>query len=123
MARWILAALLLAVPVYAANKGCPKGTIASQSATGPNPDIIIPSASSLSVQASIVTTGTATVIVEQSCDGGTNWAKVAGSDMALDVAGTKSMVMTYTAPACWFRTNITTCTACTNVRPAYGCGR
>jgi len=120
MGRWIFAVLLLASPLWAANKGCPSGSFATQSATGASADaLVVSKAASLAVQ-STMTAGTgATVILEISCNGGTSWAKVANSDMAL-TSGTPSFAVSLLAPTCRYRTNVTVCTACT-VAVAYAC--
>jgi len=119
MGRWIFAALVLAAPVWAASKGCPSGTLATQSATGPSADYIMAGGKSLVVQ-TIETAGTATVILEISCNAGTSWAKVTNSDMALPALG--SLAVSVLSPACRYRTNIQVCTSCT-VQAVYACGQ
>jgi len=120
MARWIFAVLLVATPVLAANKGCPSGSVANQSATGASADaLVIAKSGSLAVQSTMTAGTAATVILEISCNGGTSWAKVANSDMAL-TAATPSVAISLLAPTCRYRTNVTVCTGCT-VAVAYGC--
>jgi hypothetical protein len=118
MARWIFAVLLLATPVWAASKGCPTGSLTAQTATGANVDYIMAGGKSLVVQTT-ATAGTATVIVEISCNNGGSWAKVTGSDMALPAAG--SLAVSVLNPACRYRTNVTVCAGC-NVAAVYACG-
>jgi len=120
MARWIFAVLVLASPVLAANKGCPSGSFANQSATGANPDFVIGAGKSLAIQTT-ATAGTATVIVEISCNSGTSWAKVANSDMAIAAAGPASLAVSVLQPVCRYRTNVTVCSGCT-VQTVYACG-
>jgi len=121
MGRWILAALLLASPVFAVTKGCPGGTFATQSATGASTDFLQVSGKSLAlVVQTTMTAGTgATVIVETSCNSGASWAKVANSDMAL-TSTTTSLAISMLYPMCRYRTNVTVCTGCT-VQAVYAC--
>src|SRR5215471_7330286 len=62
--------LLVATSAFAATKGCPSGTLspAPATTTGPTTDVVIARAApALVMQAS--GTGTATVVMEMSCDG------------------------------------------------------
>jgi len=121
MGRWILAVLLLATPVLAANKGCPSGSFATQTTTGASTDVLVVQGKSLAlVVQTTMTAGTgATVIVETSCNSGASWAKVANSDMAL-ASGTTSLAISMLYPMCRYRTNVTVCTGCT-VQAVYAC--
>jgi hypothetical protein len=119
MTRWLLIGLLCAAPAFAANKGCPTGSFAAQSATGASADSLAGQGASLAIQ-SVAIAGTATVIVEMSCDNGAHWAKVANSDMAITT--TTSLAVSVLAPVCRYRPNVTVCAGC-NVSVFYACGK
>jgi len=100
----------------AATKGCPSGTLspAPATTTGPTTDVIVARAApALVMQAS--GTGTATVVMEMSCDG-TNWAQVTNSSMSVP----PSQVVSVLQPACTYRANVTACTSC-SVTVIYAC--
>jgi hypothetical protein len=54
--------------------------------------------------------GTATVVVEMSCDGA-NWAPVQNSSMSL-AAATPSQAVSLLQPTCTYRANVTACASC-----------
>ena len=121
MGRWILAVLLLAAPVYAATKGCPSGTFANQTTTGPGADFLqitgrIPG---LTLQSTMTAGTAATVTIEQSCNAGASWAHLTTVDMAL-TSTTATLAVALVNPVCRYRANLTTCTSCT-VQVAYAC--
>jgi len=108
--------LLVASSATAATKGCPSGTLAPAPATttGPTTDVVIARAApALVMQAS--GTGTATVVMEMSCDG-TNWAQVTNSSMSVP----PSQVVSVLQPTCTYRANVTACTGC-SVTVVYAC--
>src|SRR5215813_139872 len=108
--------LLAATAAHAATKTCPSGTLAPApiTATGPTTDIIIARAApALVMQAS--GTGTATVVMEMSCDG-TNWAQVTNSSMSVP----PSQVVSVLQPTCSYRANVTACTTC-SITVVYAC--
>jgi hypothetical protein len=110
----VLAALVSSA--HAATKTCPSGTLspAPATTTGPTTDIIIARAApALVMQAS--GTGTATVVMEISCDG-TNWAQVTNSSMAVP----PSQVVSVLQPTCSYRANVTACTGC-SITVVYAC--
>jgi hypothetical protein len=112
--------LLLPAPASAATKACPSGTLAPApaTATGPTTDIIIAKAApALTVQATSPA-GTATVVVEMSCDS-TNWAPVQSSSMSL-AAATPSQAVSVLNPTCTYRANVTACASC-SVTILYSC--
>ena len=100
----------------AATKTCPSGTLAPApiTATGPTTDIVVARAApALVMQAS--GTGTATVVMEMSCDG-TNWAQVTNSSMSVP----PSQVVSVLQPTCSYRANVTACTTC-SITVVYAC--
>jgi hypothetical protein len=105
----VLAALVSSV--QAATKTCPSGQLGGTlTTTGPTPDVLIARAApALAVQATSPA-GTATVVVEMSCDG-TNWAPVANSSMSL-AAATPSQAVSLLQPTCTYRANVTACASC-----------
>jgi len=108
--------LLAATAAHAATKTCPSGTLAPApiTATGPTTDIVIARAApALVMQAS--GTGTATVVMEMSCDG-TNWAQVTNSSMSVP----PSQVVSVLQPTCSYRANVTACTTC-SITVVYAC--
>src|SRR5215475_7638822 len=108
--------LLAAAPLHAATKTCPSGTLAPApiTATGPTTDIVVARAApALVMQAS--GTGTATVVMEMSCDG-TNWAQVTNSSMSVP----PSQVVSVLQPTCSYRANVTACTTC-SITVVYAC--
>lgn len=115
----ILLVLVLAASALAANKGCPSGTFTTQTGTGGNADSVAATTSSLAVQA-ITTAGTATVILEISCNAGTSWAAVTGASMTL--ATGVAQAVSVLGATCRYRTNVTACASC-NVQTWYACGR
>jgi hypothetical protein len=121
MTRWLLIGLLLATPALGANKGCPSGSFATQSATGASADVLVVQGKSLAlVVQTTMTAGTgATVILETSCNSGASWAKVTNSDMAL-TSTTPALAISMLYPMCRYRVNVTVCTACT-VQAVYAC--
>lgn len=113
---FVLAALVGSAT--AATKTCPSGTTGPLTATGPGPDIFIARAAPAVVVQSTATAGTATVVVEISCDG-SNWAQVANSSMGLTGPG-NSQAISILQPACTYRANVTACASC-SVTVAYAC--
>ena len=116
-AKFVLASFLLAASAHAATKPCAVGGSLAPSpatATGPTTDVInAKGAPALVMQAS--GTGTATVVMEMSCDG-TNWAQVTNSSMSVP----PSQVVSVLNPTCLYRANITACTTC-SVSIVYAC--
>jgi len=109
----------LAVSVSAATKPCAVGAALAPSpatTTGPTTDVISAKAGTpaLVMQASS-TAGTATVVMEMSCDG-TNWAQVTNSSMTLP----PSQVVSVLSPTCLYRANVTACSSC-SVSIVYAC--
>src|SRR5215475_1675182 len=108
--------LLVGTAAHAATKTCPSGTLAPApiTATGPTTDIVVARAApALVMQAS--GTGTATVVMEMSCDG-TNWAQVTNSSMSVP----PSQVVSVLQPTCSYRANVTACTTC-SITVVYAC--
>src|SRR5215475_3793589 len=102
--------LLAATAAHAATKTCPSGTLAPApiTATGPTTDIVVARAApALVMQAS--GTGTATVVMEMSCDG-TNWS----------MSVPPSQVVSVLQPTCSYRANVTACTTC-SITVVYAC--
>jgi len=116
-AKFVLASFLFAASAHAATKSCAVGAPLAPSpatATGPTTDVInAKGAPALVMQAS--GTGTATVVMEMSCDG-TNWAQVTNSSMSVP----PSQVVSVLNPTCLYRANITACTTC-SVTIVYAC--
>ena len=118
-AKFLLPLILtvLASSAYAATKTCPSGTLAPTPATttGPTTDIIVARAApALSLQA-VTSAGTATVALEQSCDG-TNWGQVTTMNLTATAGGVTSVQN----PACSYRANVTACSSC-SVTVTFGC--
>lgn len=112
----VLAALVASA--HAATKTCPSGTTGPLTATGPAADVFLARAAPALVVQSTTSAGTATVVVEISCDG-SNWAQVANSSMGLTGAGV-SQAVSVLQPACSYRANVTACSSC-SVTVAYAC--
>ena len=117
-ARFVVPLLLISAlgTAAAATKACPSGTLAPapMTTTGPTTDVVIARAApALVMQAS--GTGTATVVMEMSCDG-TNWALVTNSSMSVP----PSQVVSVLQPTCTYRANVTACTGC-SVTVIYAC--
>jgi|SRR5215475_1512500 len=114
---WPLIFAALVSTAGAATKPCAVGGSLAPSpatATGPTTDVInAKGAPALVMQAS--GTGTATVVMEMSCDG-TNWAQVTNSSMSVP----PSQVVSVLSPTCLYRANITACTTC-SVSIVYAC--
>jgi len=103
--------LLVASSAAAATKGCPSGQLGGTlTTTGPTPDVLIARAAPALVVQATSPAGTATVVVEISCDG-TNWAQVQNSSMSL-AAATPSQVVSMLQPTCTYRANVTACSSC-----------
>ena len=103
--------LLVATAAGAATKTCPSGQLGGTlTTTGPTPDVLIARAAPALVVQATSPAGTATVVVEMSCDG-TNWAPVANSSMSL-AAATPSQVVSMLQPTCTYRANVTACSSC-----------
>jgi len=103
--------LLVATAAGAATKACPSGQLGGTlTTTGPTPDVLIARAAPALVVQATSPAGTATVVVEMSCDG-TNWAPVANSSMSL-AAATPSQVVSMLQPTCTYRANVTACASC-----------
>jgi len=118
-AKFVLAAVLIAGSAHAATKTCGVGASLAPSpatTTGPTTDVISAKAGTpaLVMQASS-TAGTATVVMEMSCDG-TNWAQVTNSSMSLP----PSQVVSVLSPTCLYRANVTACSSC-SVSIVYAC--
>jgi len=95
----------------AATKTCPSGQLGGTlTTTGPTPDVLIARAAPALVVQATSPAGTATVVVEMSCDGA-NWAPVANSSMSL-AAATPSQVVSMLQPTCTYRANVTACSGC-----------
>jgi hypothetical protein len=111
----VLAALVSSA--HAATKACPSGTLGPTpiTATGPTTDVIIARAAPALVMQANSTAGTATVVMEISCDG-TNWAQVTNSSMSLP----PNQVASVLNPTCTYRANVTACTGC-SVTVVYAC--
>jgi len=108
--------LLVASSALAANKTCPSGQLGGTlTATGPTPDVVVARAAPALVMQANSTAGTATVVMEMSCDG-TNWAQVQSSSMSLP----PSQVVSVVSPACTYRANVTACSSC-SVTVLYAC--
>lgn len=104
----------------AANKTCDGSTLTPSplTAPGPTPDVINGRAvPGLLVQV-VRTAGTATVVLELSCDDVT-WAPVNNGAVTVDAA-TPSAAMSVLAPACTYRARVTACAAC-SVKILYAC--
>src|SRR5215475_4125167 len=114
-AKFLLPLILtvLASSAYAATKTCPSGTLAPT--PGPTTDIIVARAApALSLQA-VTSAGTATVALEQSCDG-VNWGQVTTMNLTTAAGGVTSVQN----PACSYRANVTACSSC-SVTVTFGC--
>jgi hypothetical protein len=111
--------VLVASSALAATKTCPSGQLGGTlTTTGPTADVLIARAApALAVQATSPA-GTATVVVEMSCDG-TNWAPVTNSSMSL-AAATPSQAVSLLQPTCTYRANVTACASC-SVTVLYSC--
>jgi len=109
--------LLAATAAHAATKSCASGTLTSSplTATGPTPDVVLARAAPGLVLQATTSAGTATVVMEMSCDG-TNWAQVQNSSMSLPPSGVASVL----SPACTYRANVTACSSC-SVTVVYAC--
>jgi hypothetical protein len=101
----------------AATKACPSGTLTATplTATGPTTDVIIARAAPALVMQASSSAGTATVVMEMSCDG-TNWAQVTNSSMTLPPSQVSSVLQ----PTCTYRANVTACSTC-SVSVIYAC--
>ena len=111
--------LLVASSAVAATKTCPSGQLGGTlTTTGPTVDVLIARAAPALVVQATSPAGTATVVVEMSCDG-TNWAPVANSSMSL-AAATPSQVVSMLQPTCTYRANVTACASCSTT-VVYAC--
>jgi len=122
--RRILGALVvvavLAGAAHAANKSCDATTLTPtpQTATGPSADSFYARAVPALLVQVVRTAGAATVALQVSCDDAT-WAPVGNGTVMVD-ATTPSAVVSVLSPTCSYRTNVTTCAAC-SVRVLYSC--
>jgi len=109
--------LLVASSTRAATKTCPSGTLTATAltTTGPTADMVIAKAVPALVLEAISSAGTATVVMEMSCDG-TNWAQVQNSSMTLP----PNQVVSVVSPTCTYRANVTACSSC-SVTVLYAC--
>jgi len=108
--------LLVASSAIAATKSCPSGQLGGTlTTTGPTADVIIARAAPALVLQANDTAGTATVVMEMSCDG-TNWAQVQNSSMSVP----PNQVVSVVSPACTYRANVTACASC-SVTVLYAC--
>lgn len=105
---------------HAATKPCPGGTLTASplTATGPTTDVVVPRAAPAFLIQAVRTAGTATVVLELSCDG-VNWAAVQNGSVSVDGTTTTAAV-SVTAPACTYRANVTACASC-SVTVLYAC--
>src|SRR5215468_9382275 len=111
--------LLVATAAGAANKSCPSGQLGGTlTTTGPTPDVLVARAAPALVVQATSPAGTATVIVEISCDG-SNWAQVQNSSMSL-AAATPSQAASILSPTCTYRANVTACAGCSTT-VVYAC--
>src|SRR5215468_8567971 len=120
-AKFLLPLLLIyaAGTATAATKTCPSGQLGGTlTTTGPTPDVLIARAAPALVVQATSPAGTATVIVEISCDG-SNWAQVQNSSMSL-AAATPSQAASILSPTCTYRANVTACAGCSTT-VVYAC--
>jgi len=108
--------VLVASGAFAATKTCPSGQLGGTlTATGTTVDVLVARAAPALVMQATSSAGTATVVMEMSCDG-TNWAQVTNSSMSLPPSGVASVL----SPACTYRANVTACASC-SVTVLYAC--
>lgn len=121
-AKFVLPLLLLGAvhDAAAATKSCASGTLtpSALTATGPSPDALLARAAPAVAFQAVRTAGTATVVLEISCDG-TNWAAVQNGSMAVDGTTTTAAVSVL-SPTCTYRANVTACSSC-SVTVLYAC--
>ena len=121
MRALILVALLWASVAGAATVTCGSGTLTptAQAATGGSANSLNAKGAQSALFQAIRTAGTATVVLEVSCDG-TAWAAVSSGSMTVDGTTTTAAVSVLWPTACAYRTNITACSSC-SVTVLYAC--
>lgn len=114
-------ALVCAAPGWAATVTCASGTLTptAVTATGASANVLNARGAGSALFQAIRTAGTATVVLEVSCDGSA-WAAVSGGSMTVDGTTTTAAVSVLAPTSCAYRANVTACSTC-SLTVLYAC--